>query len=97
MLGKIYGEVVNDSTSIVEDINTVLVLNNTNDFEEPDHLLVTTEDNTEYLVCLGERIHEPWAKKLVANGALFAKTVNQARELARKVEEMAKAVKETGM
>jgi redox-sensitive bicupin YhaK (pirin superfamily) len=99
MLGRAsYGEVVTVSMSIVEDINTVLVLNNTNDSDGPDHLLVTTEDDTEYLVCSGERIREPWVKKLVANGALFAKTVDQARELATKVEEMAKAVKaQTGM
>jgi hypothetical protein len=47
-------------------------------------------------VCSGEKIREPWVKKLVANGALIAANEEQARELAPKVEDMAKSGKEGG-
>ena len=47
------------------------------------------QEAAEYLVCVGERIGEPWSKKLVANGAIIAVTAEECRSLALRVEEMA--------
>lgn len=92
-----------DSTSCVENVNTVLVLDNTDDDETKggaSYLQVTADAESsggvEYLVCSGERIQEPWVKKLVANGAIITQTAEEARALAPKVEAMSKAGKAEG-
>ncbi|KAG7356725.1 DNA repair REX1-B [Nitzschia inconspicua] len=71
----------------------VLVLQNNNNHSETkiqgsDFLRIETsdDDDSEYLICTGERIGESWAKKLVANGAIIAATPEQARAIAFKVE-----------
>ena len=67
----------------------VLVLGKGGDYVQVE----TRSEVGEYLVCLGEPHGEPWAKKLVANGAIFAATAEEARELAPKVEKMSLAGK----
>jgi redox-sensitive bicupin YhaK (pirin superfamily) len=49
----------------------------------------------DYLVCLGERngADEPSFKKLVVNGAVIAKSPDEAREIAKQVEKIAAAGK----
>lgn len=82
--------------------NDVLVLENDNDGGEQDgYLLVQTSPSpatekeavADYLVCIGERIGEPWFKKLVANGAVIAASEDEVREMAEKVEGYAAAGK----
>jgi redox-sensitive bicupin YhaK (pirin superfamily) len=87
----------------VETPNSVVVLKNIDDDDSAatnvDHLQVSTAGSTsdvEYLVCTGERIQEPWCKKLVANGAIITKTEEEGRELAIQVEAMSKAGKADG-
>ena len=53
------------------------------------YLEVATPDgdsSANYLICVGEKIEEPWFKKLVANGAVIARTPEEAREIASRVE-----------
>ena len=40
----------------------------------------------QYLVCAGEKIGQPWYKKLVANGAIIAKDPEEARAIAKQIE-----------
>ena len=66
------------------------------DNKDESYLQITTsaEDSdkskTCYLVCVGEEINEPWYKKLTSNGAVVAKTKEEARKIASKVEEYSK-------
>ncbi|KAG7356369.1 DNA repair REX1-B [Nitzschia inconspicua] len=71
----------------------VLVLQNNNNhsetkIQESDFLRIQSSDDedSEYLICTGERIGESWAKKLAANGAIIAATPDEARAIAFKVE-----------
>jgi hypothetical protein len=48
------------------------------------------------MVIVGETIDEPWAKKLVANGAVIAASPDEAREIATQVEAYAAAGKQKG-
>ena len=73
------------------------------DDSQGDSLQIETPSSsatpTEYAVCTGQRNDdekEPWAKKLVANGAIIAKTAEEARAMAPKVEEMSKSGKQEG-
>lgn len=78
------------------EINDVLVLANGGSCE---YLEITTDSNAsdiEYLVCSGERIEEPWFKKLVADGAIIAKSAEEARSFVPQVEAMSKAGKVEG-
>lgn len=94
------GKATYGKDTTVEDLNSVLVIDNSNDSSGPDQLQVTSssegDDDIEYLVCSGERIEEPWSKKLAANGAMIKRTPEEARELAKKVEQMSKAGKAEG-
>jgi len=86
-------------TSTPKQPNDVIVLSDAAaDDESSSFLQVTTmsESAAEYLVCVGEKIQEPWYKKLVASGAVIAKTVEEAQEIATKVQEYAKKGKATG-
>lgn len=81
-----------DAAGYTMQDNAVHVLADTND-EMEEFLEVTTpagEAPTKYLVCVGEKIGEPWFKKLVANGAVIAKTAEEARDIASQVEKMSK-------
>ncbi|CAJ1951188.1 unnamed protein product [Cylindrotheca closterium] len=94
------GKASYDNTE-VESTNSVVVLENSDgNSAAPDYLQVSTaadsDTDVEYLVCSGERIQEPWTKKLVASGALICKTTEEGRELAEKVEAMSIAGKKEG-
>mmetsp|Transcript_24726 Transcript_24726/g.69418 ORF Transcript_24726/g.69418 Transcript_24726/m.69418 type:complete len:356 (+) Transcript_24726:108-1175(+) len=77
----------------------VLVLKNTDDDDddkdkdEQQYIEITTSAKScgNYLICTGERIEEPWAKKLVRSGAIIAQTEDEAREIARKVDAAAES------
>ena len=75
--------------------NEVLVLENNDESDISDFLHIQSSESSpaEYLICVGERIKEPWYKKLVANGAVVAQSEQEARDIAAKVEEYAKAGK----
>jgi redox-sensitive bicupin YhaK (pirin superfamily) len=77
-----------------ENTNDVLVLSDNGG----DCIQVQTaaDSGADYLVCVGEKHSEAWAKKLVANGAVIAATPEEAREIAVNVELYAKAGKEGG-
>ena len=83
-----------DNADVTTDTNTVHVLDVDGD-RHTNYLKITTpsddgttkdEDKTSYLICTGETIDEPWYKKLTTNGAVGAKTKEEAREIASKVE-----------
>ena len=86
--------------------NDVLVLSNNNTSgtttqqatTSSSFLEITTAENSsaDYLICVGERMQEPWAKKLVASGAVIAATPEQARDIASQVETYAAAGKSQG-
>eukprot|EP00571_Detonula_confervacea_P005062 CAMPEP_0172325512 /NCGR_PEP_ID=MMETSP1058-20130122/54245_1 /TAXON_ID=83371 /ORGANISM="Detonula confervacea, Strain CCMP 353" /LENGTH=303 /DNA_ID=CAMNT_0013042085 /DNA_START=132 /DNA_END=1043 /DNA_ORIENTATION=+ len=75
-----------DSTSTEND---VVVFAHTTD-ETENFLQATTDSNLSgtcrYLICTGQRIEEPWFKKLVANGAIIAKDADEVRKIAAQVE-----------
>jgi redox-sensitive bicupin YhaK (pirin superfamily) len=74
-------------------VNDVLVLSK----DGGDYIEVWTGDApADYLVCVGEPHGEPWAKKLVANGAIIAATADEARDIASQVEGYSQNGKETG-
>jgi len=50
----------------------------------------TGSEGATYLVCTGEKIGEAWRKLLVANGAVIAKSVEEARAIAVEVEKASK-------
>ena len=83
----------NDSNSETKETYAVHVLD---DDKDESYLQITTSaaDNdttkTSYLICVGEKIDEPWYKKLTSNGAVVAKSKEEAREIATKVEEYSK-------
>lgn len=56
----------------------------------------SSESNLSYLLCIGEKIADPWCKKLVANGAVFASTEAEAREIATKIEPRSREGLENG-
>jgi len=76
----------------------VLVLADTSSSDvDVDFLDVTSSaSEAEYLICVGEQVKEPWFKKLVANGAVIAKSPEEAREIAQRVEEYAATGKTSG-
>ena len=78
--------------------NDVLVLDTDNESSTQEgYLSIQTSDSAAcYMVIVGETIDEPWAKKLVANGAVIAASPDEAREIATKVEGYAAAGKEQG-
>lgn len=88
-----HGEASYGGTPTSEE-NSVVVLQN--DENDADHLEIQTTTACEYLICSGERIKEKWYKKLVANGALFANTPEEARKIAAQVEGMAERGKQEG-
>lgn len=83
------------SSTTPESRYDVLVLeNHTNgkSSQPNDFLRVQTTssddgEDSEYLICTGERIGETWAKKLVVNGAIIAATPEEAREIAAELED----------
>lgn len=78
-----YGDTMTETTQV----NVVHELANTDGSET--HLEVATpggDSPANYLVCVDEKIGEPWFKKLVANGAVIAKSAEEAREIASRVE-----------
>jgi len=83
----------NDSDTETKETYAVHVLNDNTD---ESYLQITTsagdsdKSKTSYLICVGERINEPWYKKLTSNGAVVAKSKDEAREIASKVEEYSK-------
>ena len=91
------------SNSVPTKLNDVLVLDdydNSNGDGDDDFLEIVTTSTlgdggnvAEYLICVGEKINQPWYKKLAANGAIIAKSPDEAREIATKVEGYAKAGK----
>ena len=86
----IYG---NDSNSETKETYAVHVLDDNKD-EKYLQITASTADSdkskTSYLICVGQKINEPWYKKLTSNGAVVAKTKDEAREIASKVEEYSK-------
>lgn len=64
------------------------------DNKDESYLQITTlagdSSPSSYLICVGEKIHEPWYKKLTSNGAVVARSKEEAREIASKVEEYSK-------
>jgi len=67
--------------------NSVLVFADyTSNSNEDYDVLVETKTNCQYLVCNGEKINKPWYKKLAANGAVIAKSAEEARAIAKQVE-----------
>jgi redox-sensitive bicupin YhaK (pirin superfamily) len=75
--------------------NDVLVLEN--DSTQDGYLAIQSGDgDATYMVIVGETIDEPWAKKLVANGAVIAASPDEAREIATQVEAYAAAGKQKG-
>lgn len=71
--------------------------NNNNSVD--NYLQVTTPDDgasCDYVVCTGQELHQSWAKKLCANGAIIAATPEEARALVPQVEAMSKAGKAGG-
>ena len=69
----------------------VVVLDDTTHVEEESFLTIKAgEDGASYLVCTGEKILEPWCKKLAANGAIIAKSEKEARDIAMQVEKASK-------
>ena len=82
-----YGDSL-QSTSTPYD---VIVLDDANDTSEESFLTIRAGENgSNYLVCTGEKIGEPWSKKLAANGAIIAKSEKEARDIARQVEKASK-------
>ena len=83
----------NDSNSETKETYAVHVLG---DNKDENYLQITTsaadsdKSKTSYLICVGETIDEPWYKKLTSNGAVVAKSQEEAREIASKVEEYSK-------
>jgi len=73
--------------------NEILVLDNNDDTTEDFVTVKASAQPAEYLVCVGETIGEPWYKKLVASGAVIAKSEQEARDIASKVEGYAAAGK----
>ena len=98
-----FGSGDDSSNSVPTKLNDVIVLDdydNSNGDGDDDFLeIVTTSSQNdcgnvaEYLICVGEKINQPWYKKLAANGAIIAKSPDEAREIATKVEGYAKAGK----
>lgn len=81
------------SDTTCANTNDVLVLANNDKYA--NCVEVTTGDATaDYLICVGERIEEPWFKKLVANGAVIAASSEEARQIAERVERYAAAGKQ---
>lgn len=89
----LYGKGAKEATTLKNAVHVLADANNDND----THLTISTpsvdEDNkkkhgnqSKYLICLGEKIQEPWYKKLVANGAVIAKSEEEAREIASRVD-----------
>jgi hypothetical protein len=89
--------VYGDTKDATTECNTVHVLAEAAmnaESSESSYLQVTTTPNnddqigedTHYLFCVGEIIKEPWCKKLVASGAVIAKSEEEAREIASCVE-----------
>jgi redox-sensitive bicupin YhaK (pirin superfamily) len=83
-----------------DTVHQVLVLaddeeDSNSDSEQQDSVLqISSQDlDVEYLVCVGEKIDEPWYKKLVANGAVVAQSEDEARAIATQVETYAAAGK----
>jgi len=69
--------------------NDVLVLADAENKEETEkHLHVTTSSSgaCQYLICAGEKVNESWYKKLAANGAIIAKSPEEARAIAAQIE-----------
>ena len=66
------------------------------DNKDANYIQITTsaeyigKSKSSYLICVGEKIDEPWYKKLTSNGAVVAKSKEEAREIASKVEEYSK-------
>jgi redox-sensitive bicupin YhaK (pirin superfamily) len=81
LLGK---EEQQEVTSDAED--QVVVLAEDDDDIDSFLQIKSGDAGAEYLVCVGEPIHEPWYKKLVASGAVIAKSEEEARAIAKKVE-----------
>lgn len=86
------------NSDVTSTANDVLVFADTTD-EADNFLQVTTPDESmtqpmkvpealkcSYLICAGEKIREPWFKKLGANGAIIAKDADEARAIAAQVE-----------
>jgi len=108
---EVHGELTfaGSTTVTSEQVNDVLVLETSSsdgdgdddeDDRAGDYLEVATSpsssSSSSYLVCTGERIGEPWSKKLVASGAVIARTPEEARDIAAKVEGYAAAGKQQG-
>jgi len=87
-----------DNADVTTDTNTVHVLDGS--YGVTNYLKIVTpysddgtsknEDKTSYLICTGEKIGECWYKKLTSNGAVVAKSKEEAREIASKVEAYSK-------
>ncbi|KAL9181733.1 hypothetical protein ACHAXT_012076 [Thalassiosira profunda] len=93
---SIKGQPTFSGTSTPTGPNEVFVLADGSGNGGDDYLEVAAPpgaDGVEYLVCVGEKIGESWSKKLVASGAVIAKTSGEAREIAAKVEGYAAAGK----
>ena len=74
--------------------NDVLVLDTDKNSTQDGYLSIQIGDSVaNYMVIVGETIDEPWAKKLVASGAVIAASPDEAREIATKVEGYAAAGK----
>ena len=77
-----------DSSEPTSTPYDVAVLDDTKD---ESFLAVKAGDyGASYLVCSGEKIGEPWYKLLAANGAIIAKSDEEAREIAIQVVEASK-------
>eukprot|EP00545_Synedropsis_sp_CCMP1620_P014239 CAMPEP_0119006522 /NCGR_PEP_ID=MMETSP1176-20130426/2337_1 /TAXON_ID=265551 /ORGANISM="Synedropsis recta cf, Strain CCMP1620" /LENGTH=316 /DNA_ID=CAMNT_0006958439 /DNA_START=86 /DNA_END=1036 /DNA_ORIENTATION=- len=85
----------NDKATSADEYDVIVLAPSNN---TADHLQVTTPDDVscDYVVCTGKQLHQSWAKKLSANGAIIAATPEEARALAPQVEAMSKAGKAGG-
>lgn len=85
----------NDASATSNKAFEVLVLEDSQSDKE-SYLEITTSSAAEYLVSVGEKVHEEWYKKLAASGAIIAKTPQEAREIASQIEVASNKGKETG-
>jgi len=72
-----------------DTVDQVVVLADDDDAKDSFLQVRSGDSGAEYLVCVGEPIREPWYKKLVASGAVIAKSEEEARAIATKVDSYA--------
>lgn len=80
-----------DSSKSTSTPYDVVVLDDATNTEEESFLTIKAgDDGASYLVCTGEKMGEPWCKLLAANGAIIAKSEQEARDIAVQVEKASK-------